>query len=186
MPIFTVGHGTLATDDFVALLTEAGVERLVDVRSYPGSRHNPQFNRETLAASLDAAGVEYEWLRDLGGRRRPRPDSRHRALRNDAFRGYADHMETPAFSTAVARLLATDRPTAVMCSESVWWRCHRRLLADHLVLVNELDVVHLMHDGRRTGHVLTQGVRRGGDDVVYDVGVTLTLGADPAEPRFTG
>jgi uncharacterized protein (DUF488 family) len=177
VPILTVGHGTLPGDDFVALLRDAGVERLVDVRSYPGSRHNPQFNREALAASTAGVGIQYEWMRDLGGRRHPRPSSRHRALRNDAFRGYADHMETDEFHRGIEELVgdaAVDH-TVVMCSESVWWRCHRRLIADHLVLVRGIDVVHLMHDGRQTAHAVTDGARRESEDVVYDVGTTPAL-----------
>jgi len=178
VPILTVGHGTLPAEDFTALLSGAGVERLVDVRSFPGSRHNPQFNRDALAAAAGEAAFDYQWIRDLGGRRRARPDSRHRALRNDAFRGYADHMETVAFRRGIEELLDDDAVdhTIVMCSESVWWRCHRRLLADHLVLVRGIDVVHLMHDGRETPHAVTEGARRERDDVVYDVGTTPTLG----------
>lgn len=174
VPIFTIGHGTLPADAFFTLLGAAAVQRLVDVRSYPGSRHNPQFGREALESSSELEGIRYEWLRDLGGRRRPRPDSRHDALRNDAFRGYADHMESDAFSVAVDHLVAESvgEQTAVMCSETLWWRCHRRLLADHLVLVTGIEVVHLSHDGRRAPHVPTDAARLEGDHVVYDVGTT--------------
>src|SRR5262245_21933950 len=98
MPIHTVGHGTLAADDFAQLLSNALQDRVVDIRSYPGSRHNPQFNREAMEGWLPDAGLAYEWLRELGGRRRARPDSRNVALRNDSFRGYADHMGTAAFA----------------------------------------------------------------------------------------
>jgi uncharacterized protein (DUF488 family) len=100
------------------------------------------------------------------------------ALRNDAFRAYADHMQTPEFLAGIEELLtlAESGPTAVMCSETVWWRCHRRLLADHLVLVRGLDVMHLMHDRRLTPHAPTAGVRLADDGLVYDVGVTATLG----------
>jgi len=111
------------------------------------------------------------------------PDSQHVALRNDAFRAYADYMETDAFRDAVAELvaLATTERATVMCSESVWWRCHRRLIADHLVLVRGVDVVHLMHDGRATLHVPTEGVRLAGNSLVYDVGATLSLSPVVAE-----
>jgi uncharacterized protein (DUF488 family) len=175
--IHTVGHGTLPAADLTALLQETALEALVDVRSYPGSRHNPQFNREALESWLPEHGLAYSWQRELGGRRPAQPDSRHTALRNDAFRGYADHMESEEFTAGVERLLAESavRQTAVMCSESVWWRCHRRLLADHLVLVRDVEVVHLMHDGRRTPHAITDGARRDGDTVVYDVGTTGAL-----------
>jgi uncharacterized protein (DUF488 family) len=170
--VHTVGHGTLAADALASLVGEAGVELVVDVRAYPGSRRHPQFGREAMEEWLPAAGVEYVWLPALGGRRRPVPSSQHVALRNDAFRAYADHMETAGFLAGVDDLLANaeDRSLAVMCSESVWWRCHRRLLADHLVLVCDVEVLHLMHDGRRTPHQPTAGARRAGARVVYDVG----------------
>jgi uncharacterized protein (DUF488 family) len=180
MALHTVGHGTLPADAFAELLRRAAVEHVVDVRSYPGSRHNPQFARDAMEGWLPGAGLEYRWNRELGGRRKPRADSRHPALRNDAFRAYADHMETAEFHDGVERLLDHDDldETVVMCSESVWWRCHRRLLADHLVLVRGLDVVHLMHDGRQTPHPVTEGARLDGDTVVYDVGVTTALVLD--------
>lgn len=175
--LLTVGHGTLAADAFAALVSGVHVERIVDVRSFPGSRHNPQFGREEMQRWLPDAGLEYLWLRDLGGRRRPVPGSKHHALRNDAFRAYADYMESEAFVAGVDELLthAAQLPSAVMCSETVWWRCHRRLLADYLVLVRGVDVVHLMHDGRLTPHPPTAGVRSHGDSLVYDVGTTPPL-----------
>jgi uncharacterized protein (DUF488 family) len=175
--LYTVGHGTLAADAFVDLLRAASLTRVVDVRSYPGSRRNPQFGREAMERWLPVEGVEYVWMRELGGRRRPVEGSRHVALRNDAFRAYADYMETDEFRAGVEQLpdLADDGPSAVMCSESVWWRCHRRLLADHLVLVEAVDVVHLMHDGRLTAHPSTPGVRVEDGRLVYDVGVTPSL-----------
>jgi uncharacterized protein (DUF488 family) len=175
--VSTVGHGTLPAGTFSALLTAAGIGRIVDVRSFPGSRHNPQFGREEMERWLPAAGIDYRWLRALGGRRRPMAASRHIALRHDAFRAYADHMETLEFLTGVDELLAVsaELPTAVMCSESVWWRCHRRLLADHLVLVRGVHVGHVMHDGQITDHAPTPGVRLADDALVYDVGVTPPL-----------
>jgi uncharacterized protein (DUF488 family) len=176
----TVGHGTLTAEAFASLLDRALVGRVVDVRSFPGSRRNPHFARETMEHWVPAAGIGYIWIRELGGRRRPVADSKHLALRHDAFRAYADYMETPEFLAGVEELLALDtsEPTAVMCSESVWWRCHRRLLADHLALVRGIEVVHLMHDGRLTHHVPTQGVRLAGDTLVYDVGTTPPLSRD--------
>ena len=177
--IYTFGHGTLPEDDFARLLTEAGITRLVDVRSFPGSRRNPQFGREAMEQWVPAAGIEYRWMRDLGGRRKPVPGSRHVALRHEAFRAYGDYMETPEFRAGVVELLelAATAPTAVMCSETVWWRCHRRLLADHLVLVEGVEVLHLMHDGRLTAHPPTEGVRAADDGLVYDVGATPPLPA---------
>jgi uncharacterized protein (DUF488 family) len=168
MLVQTFGHGTLPKDEFVALVRDAGVTEIVDVRSFPGSRHNPQFGREEMERWLPEADVSYAWMRDLGGRRKPLPDSRHIALRNESFRAYADYMETDSFHSGVDDLLALGEGRAVMCSETVWWRCHRRLLADHLVLVRGIDVLHLMHDGRLTPHRPTDGVRLVGDQIVYD------------------
>jgi uncharacterized protein (DUF488 family) len=170
--LLTVGHGTLAAPAFADLVTGAGVELLVDVRSYPGSRRNPQFGRDEMARWLPEAGVDYRWERRLGGRRPVRPDSPHVALRHPSFRGYADHMDGPDFGAALDEVVAwaAARRTAVMCSESVWWRCHRRLLADAAVLTRGVDVVHLLHDGRLVPHAVTDGVRVDGDHLVYDIG----------------
>ncbi len=173
--IHTLGHGTLPAEELVALVSAAAVRRVVDVRSHPGSRRNPQFDRSEMERWLPAAGISYTWMPSLGGRRRPRKDSRNVALRHDAFRGYADHMASPEFLDGVAELLvvAATEPSTVMCSEAVWWRCHRRLLADHLVLIRDVDVVHLMHDGRRTAHAPTPGGRLVDGELVYDIEVTV-------------
>ena len=175
--IHTIGHGTASEEALTTLLEGAGVRRVVDIRSYPGSRRNPQFGRAAMEEWLPEAGLDYRWQRELGGRRRPVEGSRHLALRNESFRAYADHMATPEFLAGVDDLLAgaAAEPTAVLCSESVWWRCHRRLLADHLVLTRGVTVTHLMHDGRDTTHAPTEGVRFEGDRLVYDVGVTPPL-----------
>lgn len=125
-----------------------------------------------MAQWLPEVDVAYSWMRELGGRRKAVPDSKHVALRHPSFQAYADYMETQAFLDGVEVLLAGGDDRAVMCSETVWWRCHRRLLADHLVLVRNVDVVHLMHDGRLTRHRPTDGVRLDGVRVVYDVGAT--------------
>jgi uncharacterized protein (DUF488 family) len=180
MRLHTFGHGTLTAAEFAALLDDATVRRVVDVRAFPGSRRNPQYGADEMSRWLPAAGIDYVSVRRLGGRRRPRPNSKNVALRNDAFRGYADYMETEEFRAGIEELLtvADDAPTTVMCSESVWWRCHRRLLADHLVLVRQIEVVHLMHDGRVTRHAPTQGVRLDRSALVYDVGSTPTLSLD--------
>ena len=177
LTLCTVGHGTLASEAFSALLDGAEVAQVIDIRSFPGSRHNPQFGRDELAHWLPASGIGYGWMRELGGRRRAVPGSKHVALRNVGFRAYADHMETAAFGTGVDALSESlgRTLTAVMCSESLWWRCHRRLLADHLVLLRDVEVVHLMHDGRLTTHVPTEGVRVADGALVYDVGTTSTL-----------
>jgi uncharacterized protein (DUF488 family) len=173
--VLTVGHGTLSEDAFTALVCGADVAGVVDIRSFPGSRHNPQFGTAEMSQWLPDAGVSYSWMRDLGGRRKPVPGSKHVALRNASFQAYADYMETEPFVAAVDELVALGDGRAVMCSESVWWRCHRRLLADHLVLLRHVEVRHLMHDGRVTPHVPTDGVRSAGDRLVYDIGATPPL-----------
>jgi uncharacterized protein (DUF488 family) len=167
--ISTVGHGTMPQDVFVSLLGHAGLTEVVDIRSFPGSRRNPQFGTEEMARWLPEAGVAYSWQRELGGRRKVVPGSKHVALRNVSFRAYADHMQTEPFLAGVDDLLDCGGGRVVMCSESVWWRCHRRLLADHLVLVRGVEVVHLMHDGRVSPHRITEGVRLAGDHLVYDL-----------------
>jgi uncharacterized protein (DUF488 family) len=175
--LITVGHGTAEASELVALLEGAGVRCLVDVRTAPGSRRNPQFRREEMAGWLPEAGIAYRWERDLGGWRKPDPGSVNLALRHPAFRGYADYMRTPPFWAALDRLLAGAArvPTAVMCSETLWWRCHRRLLADAAVLVRGVAVEHLDHRGRLEPHRPTKGVRRDGDLLAYDVGETPPL-----------
>jgi uncharacterized protein (DUF488 family) len=168
--IRTVGHGTLEASAFADVVVRAGIELIVDVRRYPGSRRHPHFASTEMAGWLESSGVGYRWLPALGGRRRPSPDSVNVALRNPQFRAYGDHMATDEFATGVRELTgaAADRSTAVMCSETVWWRCHRRLLADHLVLVDGLIVEHLFPDGRLSPHPVTPGGRLAGDHVVYD------------------
>ena len=168
----TVGHGTLDAPPFAELVRGAAVDLVVDVRSYPGSRRVPHFGRAVLEERLPAAGVAYRWEPRLGGRRRSVPGSRHVALTQAGFRAYADHLETEDFQLGLADLLedaATSR-VAVMCSESVWWRCHRRLIADDLVLVHGARVEHLFHDARLQPHVPMPAARLEGRGLVYDVG----------------
>ena len=174
MTLFTVGHGTRTTEELLEVLHSAEIERLADVRRHPGSRRWPHLGRDELDTSLPAAGVGYEWWGEqLGGRRSRRPDSRNIAWRNASFQGYADHMETPEFRAAFTRLLAladTGPPTAVMCSETVWWRCHRRLLADAAVL-HGMAVVHLLGPEQHAEHPLHDDVRAADDGwPVYDGG----------------
>jgi len=175
--LITVGHGTLAQEEFVDLLHAGGIESLVDVRTAPGSRRHPHFRRQAMEEWVPAAGVAYRWEPRLGGLRKPSPDSPNVALRHSGFRAYADHMRAPEFPAALDEVLteAAARPTTVMCAESVWWRCHRRLIADFASLVRGADVRHLMHDGRLSEHHPTEGVRRDGDHLVYDIGETGTL-----------
>jgi uncharacterized protein (DUF488 family) len=176
--LYTVGHGTRSSEELLAVLRSGGVGRVVDVRRFPGSRRHPHLGREPLAAALATADVGYEWAGEaLGGRRSGVEASRHPALRNAAFRAYADHMASAEFAEGMAALLghAEAATTAVMCAESLWWRCHRRLLADAVVLTRAGAVDHVMHDGRRAPHVVTDGARAAGRLVVYDVGVDRGL-----------
>ncbi|HLW45328.1 MAG TPA: DUF488 domain-containing protein [Acidimicrobiales bacterium] len=170
--LLTVGHGTLGAGELSQLLGGAGVESLVDVRSIPASRRHPQFARAELERWLPEAGVGYRWEQRLGGFRRAQPDSPNVALRHPSFRGYADYMATPEFDAAMRDVLelARDRRATVMCSETLWWRCHRRLLSDAAVLLFDTAVLHLGHDGRLSPHRLTEGVRRRHDQLVYDGG----------------
>jgi uncharacterized protein (DUF488 family) len=142
--VFTVGHSTRSLDELALLLRDAGVAELVDVRSAPGSRRNPHFSGRALAAALPERGIAYTHEPRLGGFRRPRPDSANGGWQHEAFRGYADHMTTPDFRDGLAHLLtiAEARAACVMCAEAQWWRCHRRLIADALV-VRGRRVVHL-------------------------------------------
>ena len=168
--LYTIGHSTRPLDDFLGLLEREGVRSLVDVRTFPGSRRYPHFNREALAAALRERGVAYSHAPALGGRRRPRPDSPNVAWRNEGFRGYADHMATPEFRAALSGLLdaAAATPTTVMCSEAVPWRCHRSLIAD-AALARGARVLHIM-DGGAKPHTLTRFARVEGGEVRYDAG----------------
>jgi uncharacterized protein (DUF488 family) len=154
--VLTVGHSTHALEEFLALLAAGGVELIADVRRFPGSRRLPHFGSEALAAALGRAGVDYEHLPALGGRRRPVPGSLNGGWENAAFRGYADHMATPEFGAGLARLeeLARERRAAIMCAEAPWWRCHRRLVSDALV-VRGWEVRHLMPGRPPSPHELT-------------------------------
>jgi uncharacterized protein (DUF488 family) len=169
--IRSLGHGTLSADEFAELVRRAGVEVVVDIRRFPGSRRNPHFASDEMAGWLSERGLDYRWLAALGGRRKPTPDSPNVGLRNDQFRAYADYMASDEFAQGVGDLsaLAERRPVAVMCAESVWWRCHRRLLADHLVLVSMVRVEHLFHDGHLAEHTPTPQARRADRHVVYDI-----------------
>lgn len=143
--IWTIGHSTRSAEELLALLAGERIEALADVRRFPGSRKYPHFNADNLARVLPAAGIEYVPFPELGGRRRPLPDSPSTAWRNEAFRGYADYMRTPEFAAGFARLaaLASRERTAIMCSEAVWWRCHRGLIAD-LLKVRGVRVLHIL------------------------------------------
>src|SRR5437762_6763481 len=169
--LYTVGHGARPVEALLAVLGATGVDLVVDIRRFPGSRRHPQFGRERLADALAAAGIGYDWQGDALGGRRPRSDrSRHIALREAGFAGYADHMGGPQFRAAVDVLIdrAARRRLAVMCAETVWWHCHRMLVADAAVL-RGTGVVHLIEVGRSQPHRLSPTVRRGDDGwPVYD------------------
>jgi len=154
--LWTIGHSTLSIEDFISKLKSFEIQVLADVRSYPGSRRYPHFNREKLSASLADTGIRYEHFSELGGRRRARPDSLNIAWRNESFRGYADYMETNEFRAGIDRLLniATTQRTAIMCSEAVWWRCHRSLISDYSK-VQGIEVNHIMSIGKAEPHPFT-------------------------------
>jgi uncharacterized protein (DUF488 family) len=174
-----VGHGKRTAAELLGLLRAEEIGLLVDVRRFPASRRNPQFSREPLEAELANGGVRYEWWgQTLGGRRRPVPsETRHPAWNDAAFRGYADHMDRPEVREAFSQLLlvAEGIRTAMMCSEALWWRCHRRLLSDAAELAGS-PVVHLLSPGRSQPHIVHPALRRGDDGwPVYDVVVQREL-----------
>lgn len=175
MRIWSIGHGARGLADFLALLAENGIRMLADIRSFPGSRRHPHFGREALATALSTAGIAYEHLPDLGGRRRERGTSPHRAIKVVGFRAYADHMESDEFRAGYERLraLATGSPTAYMCAETLWWQCHRRLLSDRLV-ADGWDVFHVLGPGKMEPHRLWEVARIVDGRIVYDAG-TLPL-----------
>jgi len=158
--IYMVGHSTRTLEDFLALLAAHGVGQVVDVRRYPASRRHPHFAKDPLALALAAAGIAYGHASDLGGRRAAQANSPNTAWRNAGFRGYADYMETPAFTQALARLidLVAGRPSAVLCAEAVPWRCHRQLLADALV-ARGIEVRHIIGPGEPERHRLSPHAR---------------------------
>jgi len=159
--IWTIGHSTRTIDKFISLLEEHGIKSLADVRSLPGSKRYPQFNKERLADSLGKVGIRYEHFPELGGRRKPRGDSPNTAWRNASFRGYADYMETEQFQKGVRRLLdlaADAGPTAIMCAEAVWWRCHRALISDYLK-ARGIEVIHILDTNKTDSHPYTSAAR---------------------------
>jgi uncharacterized protein (DUF488 family) len=163
----TVGHGALEPGAFGALVRDAGVDVVVDVRRYPGSRRHPHFGSEAMAGWLPADfGVLYRWCPALGGRRRPAEGSPNVGLRNEQFRAYADHMATDEFRTAVDGLVASTKRTCVMCAEAVPWRCHRNVLADDLTR-RRIEVLHILGPRSIQRHVLNSHARIEGDRVVY-------------------
>lgn len=168
IPVFTIGHSTRPIEEFIELLRSNGVKQLIDIRTIPKSRRNPQFNTEGLAASLDAAGIGYIHLKALGGLRHPRKDSVNLGWRNVSFRGYADYMQTSEFEAAIRRVIqiACERSTALMCAEAVPWRCHRSLVADAL-LVRGIDVQEIISSTPPAPHKLTPFACVAGTHITY-------------------
>jgi uncharacterized protein (DUF488 family) len=160
LSIWTIGHSTLSIEAFIGALSSFEIQALADVRSFPGSRRYPQFNKESLRNTLAAAEIEYLHLPELGGRRRARPDSTNMAWRNETFRGYADYMETKEFEGGINRLLslAAERRTAIMCAEAVWWRCHRSLISDYLK-AEGIRVIHILGAEKSQEHPFTSAAR---------------------------
>jgi uncharacterized protein (DUF488 family) len=183
--IYTVGHSTHPIDEFLRILNAHGIAQLVDVRTIPRSRRNPQFARENLPGSLTTAGIAYRHMPGLGGLRHPQRDSSNTGWRNAGFRGYADYMQTPEFHDNLENLieLASSAPTAIMCAEAVPWRCHRSLIADALV-ARGIDVQEILTAAKSQPHALTSFAKVEGSAITYP-GVAesqnLSLGFDAPE-----
>lgn len=171
MELFTFGHGAGELDAIANLIVDSKLAIVADVRSVPKSRKHPQFAMDEMRTWIPArTNARYEWKQQLGGFRKVRPDSDNVALRHPSFRGYADYMQTPQFVDALEDLLreASAARTAIMCSETLWWRCHRRLISDAAVLLHGVTVTHLFAKAKPRPHELTAGVRKAGSILVYD------------------
>ena len=175
LTLYTIGHSTHPIDAFLAMLDSFGIQRLVDIRTVPGSRRNPQYGRQALAETLDEHGIEYLHMKSLGGLRKPTVDSINLGWRTLSFRNYADYMQTPDFEKGLHELmhLAGEKPTAIMCAEAVPWRCHRSLVSDALT-VRGVQVLHIMGVGKANPHALTVFAHAEGTNITYPV--------DPAQP----
>lgn len=173
--IYTIGHSTHSMDDFICMLQSFGIRALVDIRRFPGSRKYPQFNKNNLKIALSNSGITYIHLEELGGRRKALADSKNNRWHNASFRGYADYMETKDFEKAIAELevIALERPTAYMCSEAVWWRCHRSMVSDYLK-AKGWDVWHIMAVNKAEEHPYTSPARVYGDHLSYSDGDFFT------------
>ncbi len=166
--VFTIGHSTHPIAEFVEILKANGIKRVLDIRTIPRSRHNPQFNSEALAESLRAGGIAYTHIKKLGGLRHPAKDSINLGWRNPGFRGFADYMQTPEFDAALERAikLAKTKPSALMCAEAVPWRCHRSLVADALS-VRKVPVMHISSATRASAHKITPFALVRGSRITY-------------------
>jgi uncharacterized protein (DUF488 family) len=169
--IYTIGHSIRPIKEFIDLLKSFSITMLADIRSYPGSRRYPQFNKAALQQSLSAEGIQYIHLPELGGMRKPKPDSKNTAWHNPGFRGYADYMETDDFKNGIKRLeeIAIVHLTAYMCSEAVWWSCHRSLVSDYLKL-RHWKVTHIMGKEKGEEHPYTKPARIEKGELKYTEG----------------
>lgn len=189
--MLTIGHSTLPIDVFLHILADNNVRSLVDIRSIPRSRHNPQFAQDALAASLHEVDFGYRWQKSLGGLRKPLQDSPNTGWRNTSFRGYADYMQTEEFGAALEELLAAHDHThmVIMCAEAVPWRCHRSLVADALT-VRGVPVEHILYDAKgkseRNQHQMTSFARVEGARVWYPPADDLFAGLPPAVDEMQG
>ena len=158
--LWTIGHSTRSAEELNQILKAHEIEALIDVRTFPGSRRYPQFNKQQLASALPENGIAYFHLAELGGRRQTRQDSKNTAWKNRSFRGYADHMETTEFQLGIERLMeiASVRRTAIMCAEALWWRCHRSLISDFLK-VRGVEVIHILDAAHEEPHPFTSAAR---------------------------
>lgn len=176
MRIYTVGHSTHQLDELIAVLESFGIRLLVDVRSIPRSRYNPQFNSDAFANALESRGIEYQHMPGLGGLRKPRTDSPNTEWRNVGFRGYADYMQTPEFKESLDYLTeqTTANTTALMCAEAVPWRCHRSLISDAL-LVRGIEVQHILDKDKVQPATLTEFAKVNGTDITYPFHATAII-----------
>lgn len=166
--LFTIGHSTRTIGEFLELLFSFDIKIVTDIRRLPGSRKFPQFDQDVLKISLEENGIEYVYLEDLGGRRKPSANSVNTVWRNKSFQAYADYMETESFANGAAELakFALEKPTAMMCSEAVWWRCHRSMVSDYFK-AKAWEVLHIMAPGKATEHPYTSPATIVGDKVFY-------------------
>jgi uncharacterized protein (DUF488 family) len=168
LTVFTIGHSTHTFEEFIKIIEKFKIEKIADVRTIPRSRHNPQFNKETLPTNLLSAGIDYMHIAGLGGLRHSKVDSPNKGWHNASFRGYADYMQTSDFEESLNTLIeaAKKEQLAVMCAESLPWRCHRSLIADAL-LVRDFKVEHIMNNGKSLRHVITPWIKVEGTKITY-------------------
>ena len=166
--VWTIGHSTRSLDEFLTLLYSFNIQLVVDIRSYPGSKRYPQFNKEALQISLPKNNIQYIHLKELGGRRKANPHSINTAWRNESFRGFADYMQTDDFKKGINELqqLAIQKRTAYMCSEAVWWRCHRSMVSDYLKSLG-WTVMHIMNEEKTEEHPYTSPARIVNGKLIY-------------------